>query len=86
MVSCQLADEVGAVIDIPTFHIWGVGDPFLSCAVALFNVCDPKKAELFDHGQGHIVPRDAAMVNEVCDELAHTISIAEDEDFFYGAR
>ena len=58
----QLADEVGSVIDIPTFHIFGCDDAFLSSAVALFNVCRPDVAHMYDHGLGHIVPRDAENV------------------------
>jgi len=58
-ITAQLADEVnGAVIDIPTFHIFGCDDAFLSSAVALFNVCDQESATMYDHGLGHIVPRD----------------------------
>ncbi|KAL2129842.1 hypothetical protein VTI74DRAFT_7254 [Chaetomium olivicolor] len=37
-VVCQLADEAGTVIDIPTFHIFGCDDAFLGGAVALYNV------------------------------------------------
>ena len=58
----QLLDETGVVIDIPTFHIFGCDDAFLSSAVALFNVCDPKTSHMYDHGLGHIVPRDAENV------------------------
>jgi len=61
-IKAQLADEVGAVIDIPTYHIFGCDDAFLSSAVALFNVCDQDKARMYDHGLGHIVPRDAENV------------------------
>ncbi|KAK5653668.1 hypothetical protein OQA88_8698 [Cercophora sp. LCS_1] len=58
----QLGDESGVVIDIPTFHIFGCDDAFLSSAVALFNVCDQDTARMYDHGLGHIVPRDAENV------------------------
>ncbi|KAK0648285.1 serine hydrolase-domain-containing protein [Cercophora newfieldiana] len=58
-ITAQLADEITEpVIDIPTFHIFGCDDAFLSSAVALFNVCDQKSAMMYDHGLGHIVPRD----------------------------
>ncbi|KAK0724063.1 hypothetical protein B0H67DRAFT_99330 [Lasiosphaeris hirsuta] len=36
----QLADESSTVIHIPTFHIFGCDDAFLSSSVALFDVCD----------------------------------------------
>ncbi|KAK1753758.1 serine hydrolase FSH [Echria macrotheca] len=61
-IVAQLADEAGRVIDIPTFHIFGCDDAFLSSAIALFNVCDPATARMYDHGLGHIVPRDAENV------------------------
>ncbi|KAK4208557.1 serine hydrolase-domain-containing protein [Rhypophila decipiens] len=58
----QLFDESGTVIDIPTYHIFGCDDAFLSSAVALFNVCDQENAMMYDHGLGHIVPRDVENV------------------------
>ncbi len=66
-VVAQLADEAGVVIDIPTFHIFGCDDAFLGGAVALYNVCDPENATMFDHGLGHIVPRDAENVRLLAD-------------------
>ncbi|KAM7184878.1 Serine hydrolase FSH, partial [Rhypophila sp. PSN 637] len=58
----QLFDESGIVIDIPTYHIFGCDDAFLSSAVALFNVCEQENAMMYDHGLGHIVPRDVENV------------------------
>ncbi|KAL2262603.1 hypothetical protein VTK26DRAFT_737 [Humicola hyalothermophila] len=68
-VVCQLADEAGVVIDIPTFHIFGCDDAFLGGAVALYNVCNRKTSTMFDHGLGHIVPRDAENVCRLADIL-----------------
>ncbi|GAB1316831.1 Serine hydrolase domain-containing protein [Madurella fahalii] len=71
-IIAQLADEAGVVIDIPTFHIFGCDDAFLSSAVALFNVCEPAEATLYDHGLGHVVPRDAEnvrMLGDILEEL-----------------
>lgn len=51
------------VIDIPTYHIFGCDDAFLSSAVALFNVCQQDNAMMYDHGLGHIVPRDVENVS-----------------------
>lgn len=73
----QLADEAGTVIHIPTFHIFGCDDAFLGGAVALYNVCDPKTATMFDHGLGHIVPRDAENVRMLADILADLIPDVE---------
>ncbi|KAJ5180605.1 hypothetical protein N7492_003815 [Penicillium capsulatum] len=53
-----LADEEfdGEMITIPTCHIVGAADPFLDAAMALYNLCDPDSADLFDHGGGHVIP------------------------------
>ncbi|KAK4183665.1 serine hydrolase-domain-containing protein [Podospora australis] len=66
-IVAQLFDEAGTVIDIPTFHIFGCDDAFLSSAVALYNVCEQEKAKMYDHGLGHIVPRDAENVGILAD-------------------
>jgi hypothetical protein len=47
-----LADTNDEFIDIPTCHVLGAGDPYLTGAVALYNVCDEDTAVLFDHGKG----------------------------------
>ncbi|KAJ5553526.1 hypothetical protein N7513_003850 [Penicillium frequentans] len=53
-----LADEHdGEVIKIPTCHVVGAADPFLDGSMALYNICDPDTADLFDHGGGHVIPR-----------------------------
>ncbi|KAK3321901.1 serine hydrolase-domain-containing protein [Apodospora peruviana] len=62
-ITPQLVDEVGTVIDIPTYHIFGCDDAFLSSAVALYNVCAQDKVHMYDHGLGHIVPRDVENVS-----------------------
>ncbi|KAB2571686.1 putative duf341 domain containing protein [Lasiodiplodia theobromae] len=64
-VHALLADECDDVIDIPTCHIVGCYDPYIHGAMALFNLCDEDTAELFDHGKGHTVPRDAATLREL---------------------
>ncbi|KAH6844488.1 serine hydrolase FSH [Chaetomium sp. MPI-CAGE-AT-0009] len=69
----QLADQVGVVISIPTFHIFGCNDAFVGGAVALYNVCEPTNSTLFDHGLGHIVPRDAENVQLLADMLGELI-------------
>lgn len=74
----QLADQVGTVIDIPTFHIFGCDDAFLGGAVALYNVCEPTNSTMFDHGLGHIVPRDAENVRMLADILEELIPKVEE--------
>ncbi|KAK3368029.1 serine hydrolase-domain-containing protein [Podospora didyma] len=78
-VKAQLADEAGVVIDIPTFHIFGCDDAFLSSAVSLFNVCDQESAAMYDHGLGHIVPRDAENVGFLGKLLQKQIPMVEAE-------
>jgi len=75
----QLADEAGVVITIPTFHIFGCDDAFLSSAIALFNVCDPKAAHMYDHGLGHIVPRDVENVTLLGKHLGEIIPKVEEQ-------
>ena len=60
-----LADTCKELIDIPTCHVVGAGDPYLKGAVALYNVCDENTAILFDHGKGHTLPRDAKTIKEL---------------------
>lgn len=64
-----LSDEVGEIIDIPTFHVVGASDPYLVGSMALFSVCDSSSAEMFDHGKGHMVPRDSITVKELSERL-----------------
>ncbi|KAI9721417.1 MAG: hypothetical protein M1828_005167 [Chrysothrix sp. TS-e1954] len=63
--SLALSDECGQVIDVPTCHVLGAIDPFLQGVMALYNVCNPENASLFDHGQGHTLPRDPEVVKEL---------------------
>lgn len=73
-----LADTCEELIEIPTCHVVGAGDPFLKGSVALYNVCDEDTAILFDHGKGHTLPRDAKTLKE----LAITIRriVREDDE------
>lgn len=64
-----LSDDVGEIITVPTFHVVGASDPYLVGSMALFAVCDSDTAEMFDHGMGHMVPRDAVTVKVLADRL-----------------
>lgn len=68
-VQLVLADQAKGVIDIPTLHIVGCSDPYILGAVALYNMCERGSAEMFDHGKGHTVPRDARTIQELCDAI-----------------
>ncbi|PSN61206.1 hypothetical protein BS50DRAFT_652154 [Corynespora cassiicola Philippines] len=64
-----LADESDLMIDIPTCHIIGSLDPYLHGNIALYNICDPDTAFIFDHAKGHTLPRDKHMVKELGDTV-----------------
>lgn len=64
-VEMKLADKVQSVINVPTFHILGSDDPLCYSAVALYNVCNQENAMLYDHGLGHLVPRDQDNLSEL---------------------
>ncbi|KAK7992133.1 EF-hand calcium-binding domain protein [Apiospora saccharicola] len=60
-----LSDASDAYIDIPTFHVIGCNDPYLNGSMSLYTTCDEDYAEMFDHGQGHTVPRDPRTMKEL---------------------
>ncbi|KAI1418632.1 serine hydrolase-domain-containing protein [Hypoxylon sp. FL1857] len=70
----KLADEHGTAIDIPTFHVFGSNDPLVYSSVALYNACSQELAQLYDHGLGHLVPRDADNVEQLGDTLSDVIT------------
>ena len=41
--------------------------------MALYNVCDPDTAYIFDHAKGHTLPRDKHMVKELGDTVRRMI-------------
>ncbi|KAI5457748.1 serine hydrolase FSH [Mariannaea sp. PMI_226] len=68
-----LADECEMLIDVPTCHVIGCSDPYIDGAMALFNMCDEDTATLFDHGEGHNVPRDTTTVQELASAVKDTL-------------
>lgn len=75
-----LADQDQSVIDIPSLHVIGCNDPYIAGAVALYNMCDRDNAELFDHGRGHTVPRDARTIQELGDAIERLTNTSADSD------
>lgn len=75
-----LSDTSEALIDIPTCHVVGAGDPYLMGAIALYNVCDEDTAILFDHGKGHTLPRDAKTLKELGDTIRKMVSADNESD------
>ncbi|KAH3912578.1 hypothetical protein HBI56_154130 [Parastagonospora nodorum] len=68
-----LADESDLMIDVPTVHIVGSLDPYLHGNIALYNICDPDTAFIFDHAKGHTLPRDKHMVKELGDTVRRMV-------------
>lgn len=49
--------------------------------MALYNVCDPDTAVLFDHAKGHTLPRDSETIKELVDVVRDTVvEMMEDDE------
>lgn len=79
-VQVLLADQCQDVIDIPTLHVVGYSDPYILGAISLFNMCNQDSAEMFDHGKGHTLPRDAETIKELGDAVDRLIASADSAD------
>lgn len=77
--SCRplLADEAAELIDIPTCHAIGAEDPYIDASMALYDLCEPDKAVLFDHGGGHILPRGRTTVQELVENIREMVRSIE---------
>lgn len=53
--------------------MFGSNDPLVYSSVALYNACNQEHAQLYDHGLGHLVPRDADNVEQLGDVLSVVI-------------
>lgn len=74
-----LMDEIdGPAITIPSCHILGTQDPLAGGAMALYNVCDPDTADLFDHGGGHTFPRGRDVQSEIAETVCAMIESLDD--------
>ncbi|KAK1967459.1 hypothetical protein LY78DRAFT_680118 [Colletotrichum sublineola] len=60
-----LSDETDERIEARTLHIIGSLDPYVDGSTALYNMCDPDTAYLFDHAKGHTLPRDKETIKEL---------------------
>lgn len=71
-----LADACGQIINMPTLHIIGYNDPTKDATLTLYHLCNEQSAEIVDHGQGHMVPRDPRsckfMIKGIRDLIART--------------
>jgi hypothetical protein len=55
-----------------------ITDPYRYGALALFNVCDPDTAAMFDTGRGHTIPRSGQVITELGNALRDLIDKAYD--------
>lgn len=74
-----LADESDEKIQVPTVHIIGGADPYLDGSKALYNVCNPETAFLFDHGRGHTLPREPRTIRELGITVREMLQLAAKE-------
>ncbi|KAE8355131.1 serine hydrolase FSH [Aspergillus coremiiformis] len=64
------SDEDGEeYIPVPTCHVIGAEDVFLEGSKVLYEICNGENAEFFDHGGGHIIPRNARTLRELGDVI-----------------
>ncbi|GAD95060.1 DUF341 family oxidoreductase, putative [Paecilomyces variotii No. 5] len=75
-----LADESDYFINIPTLHVIGANDPYRDGALALYNVCDPDTAVIFDTGKGHTIPRAGLVITELGNAVRELIEVASQQE------
>ncbi|KAG6006661.1 hypothetical protein E4U21_006806 [Claviceps maximensis] len=73
----MLADESDNAIDLPTCHVVGCDDPYIDGAMSLYSMCDQDSADLFDHGNGHFIPREAQTLKELSVNISALVDKAE---------
>lgn len=52
-------------IRIPTAHIMGRADPYYAQSKALAALCNPRSLKVFEHSEGHFIPRTAKVTKEI---------------------
>ncbi|KAE8149581.1 serine hydrolase FSH [Aspergillus avenaceus] len=69
-------DEDEDWITVPTCHVIGAEDVFLDGSKMLYEVCNADNSELFDHGGGHVIPRDPRTLNELVNVICNMIELS----------
>lgn len=64
----------GQIFGVRTIHVIGAMDPFLEAAMLLYNLCDPDRAVLFDHGKGHQIVWEPKIVKSLVEEIRGQIA------------
>lgn len=67
------ADETAERIEVPTAHIVGSKDPGYQGSRALYKLCDPSSASIFDHGGAHTIPWDLASTQGIATEIRSVV-------------
>jgi predicted esterase len=66
-------------VRIPTAHIVGRQDPLYEQGMKLFRLCEPGKAEVYDHGGKHMIPFDAGNNDKMVEIIEWAIEKAGKE-------
>ncbi|KAA8643404.1 uncharacterized protein ATNIH1004_010173 [Aspergillus tanneri] len=64
------------VLSIPTTHIVGKQDVLYPASMHLYSLCDPSKAEFYDHGSRHLIPFDINNTNAMIAAIEKSIERA----------
>jgi predicted esterase len=67
-------------IPVPTCHVIGAEDVFLEGSKMLYDICNVDNAELFDHGGGHVIPRNSRTLKELGDVIRNMIQESLSDD------
>ncbi|KAB8256710.1 serine hydrolase FSH [Aspergillus pseudonomiae] len=65
------------LINIPTTHIVGKQDGIYDLSMQLYGLCEPSKAEFYDHGSRHLIPFDAKNTEAMVAAIEKTIKRAK---------
>ena len=74
-----LADETGEIINTPTAHVLGEKDPGRRGGLALFNLCTKGAASLYEHKQGHEIPKVPAVTKKMAELIREMVAHVEEK-------
>ena len=69
-----LTDKIKEMIVTPTVHILRAKDPGRRGGVALFNLCTNGTASLYEHGQGHEIPKAPAIIKKMAEQIREMVA------------
>ncbi|KAE8374870.1 serine hydrolase FSH [Aspergillus bertholletiae] len=61
------------LVKIPTAHIVGKQDEIYESSMQLYSLCEPSKAEFYDHGSRHMIPFDSKNTEAMVAAIEKTI-------------